>query len=115
MTAAQKPSREVPRIRDLAYFCRLCHSSPPCSRQFAYRAAAQEPAQLVAQAQDRDHGDRGVDPGAGDAGQLVEPEQEGGRDGEGGVQSEEGGEADEDADRETGGDMPGMAVKERME
>ena len=68
-------------------------------------------AEFVAQAEDRDHRNRGVDPGAGDAGKLVEPQQEGGRDGDGRVQTEERGEADKDANCKSQGDMPGMTVQ----
>ena len=83
----------------------------PPDMEFLGGHASQKPPDFVAYPQCRKDRQGRIDPGARDAGQFVETEDEGGRNGHWGVDAEEGGEADEDADGETDGDMTRVAVQ----
>ena len=79
--------------------------------KFLRRQAAKNSSDLVTYPQSRKDRQRGVDPGAGDTGKLVEPEEKGGCDGEGGMDTKKRGETDEDTNGEPSGNMSGMAVQ----
>ena len=70
----------------------------PCNAlemEFKRGESAEHLTQLVAQAENGENGERRVDPGAGDAGYLIEPENERGANGQQRMKCEKRGEADE--------------------
>ena len=79
--------------------------------QFLRGEAAEDSSNFIADSQSGEDRQRGVDPGAGDAGQFVQAEQEGCRYGQWGMQAKERGEADKDADGKARSNMPGMTVQ----
>ena len=79
--------------------------------KFSRRKSPKHPAEFVADGKNGKDGNGRVDPGAGNAGELVKAEDQSGDYCKGGVKAEKRGEADEDTHCETSGDVSWVAIQ----